>query len=83
LISIAFLSMASVPPQRSYQNTLVSLLSFLDRQQYHKDTVFPPAWLAAITAEDLLQWMNLKTFGTTFPGPDANPTGCRSSTILF
>jgi hypothetical protein len=27
--------------------------------------------------------MNYKTFRTPFPGPDANPTGCRSSTILF
>jgi hypothetical protein len=27
--------------------------------------------------------MNYKTFGTPFPSPDANPTGCRSSTILF
>jgi hypothetical protein len=76
-------TMSSLPPQRSYQNTLVSLLSFLDGQKYHKNTVFPPEWLAAISAEDLLRWMNYKTFGTPFPGPDANPTGCRSSTILF
>jgi hypothetical protein len=27
--------------------------------------------------------MNMKAFGTPFPPPDANPTGCRSSTILF
>jgi hypothetical protein len=27
--------------------------------------------------------MNLKAFGTTNPHPDANPTRCRSSTILF
>jgi hypothetical protein len=75
--------MSSLPPQRSYQNTLVSLLSFLDGQKYHKNTVFPPERLAAISAEDLLQWMNYKMFGTPFPGPDANPTGCRSSAILF
>jgi hypothetical protein len=27
--------------------------------------------------------MNLKAFGSPNPGPDANPTGCRSSTILY
>jgi hypothetical protein len=75
--------MASIPPQRSDQNTLVSLASFLDGQRYHKDTVFSQDWLAAISAEDILRWMNLKAFGTPFPGPDANPTGCRSSTIQF
>jgi hypothetical protein len=71
------------PHQRSYQNTLVSLLSFLDGQKYHKNTVFPQEQLAAISADDLLRWMNFKMFGTPFPGPDANPTGCRSSTIEF
>jgi hypothetical protein len=75
--------MVSLPPQRLYQNTLVSLLSFLDGQKYHKDTVFAQDCLAAITAEDLLRWMNYKMFGAPFPGPDANLTGCRSSTILF
>jgi hypothetical protein len=83
LHSIASLAMASLPPQRSYQNTLVSLLSFLDGQKYHKNTVFPSERLGAIMAEDLLRWMKYKTFGTPFPGLDANPTGCRSSTILF
>jgi hypothetical protein len=72
-----------LPPQRSYQNTLVSLVSFLDGQKYHKNTVFAEDQLAAITADDILRWMNLKAFGTPFPGPDANLTGCRSSTILF
>jgi hypothetical protein len=76
--------MASIPPQRSYQNTLVSLVSFLDGKQYHRDTVFTEDRLIAITANDILRWMNLKAFGTPFPAPDAtNPTGCRSSTILF
>jgi hypothetical protein len=70
-------------PQRSYQNTLVSLLSFLDGQKYHKNTVFPQEQLAVISADNMLRWMNYKTFGTPFPGPDANPAGCRSSTIQF
>jgi hypothetical protein len=40
--------------------------------------------LTAITADDILRWMNLKAFGSPNPGPDAiNPTRCRSSTILF
>jgi hypothetical protein len=75
--------MAPSPPLRSYQNTLVSLLSFLDGHKYHKDMVFTEDHLAAITAEDILRWMNLKAFGTPFPGPDDNPIGCRSSNILF
>jgi hypothetical protein len=74
--------MASIPPQRSNQNTLVSLDSFLDGKQYHKDTVFTEDRLITITANDILRWMSLKAFGTPFPAPDTNPTGCRSSTIL-
>jgi hypothetical protein len=75
--------MAFTPPQRYYQNTLVALLSFLDGQKYHKDTVFSQACLAAISADDLLRWMNLKAFGSINPPANANPTGCRSSTLLF
>jgi hypothetical protein len=44
--------------------------------------VFAEDHLAAISADDILRWMNFKTFGTPFPDPDANPTGCCSSTIL-
>jgi hypothetical protein len=73
----------ALPPQHSYQNTLVALVSFLDGQKYHKDTVFLQDRLASITAEDVLRWMNIKCFGTATPCPDANPTGCRSDTILF
>jgi hypothetical protein len=86
-ISIAIvqlhLAIASSPALRAYQNTLVSLLSFLDGHKYHKDTLFLQDHLSAITAENILKWMNLKAFGSINPGPDANPTGCRSSTILF
>jgi hypothetical protein len=71
------------PPLRSYQNNLVSLLSFLDGHKYHKDMVFSQDRLLVITAEDISRWLNLKAFGSIFPGPDANPTGFRSSTILF
>jgi hypothetical protein len=63
------------PPQCYYQNTLVAFLSFLDGQEYHKDTVFEQARLVAITADDLLKWMNVKAFGTANPQPDANPLG--------
>jgi hypothetical protein len=84
-LQIASLAMASSPPPPlwSYQNTLVSLLSFLDGHKYHKDMVFAEDRLAAISADDILRWMNFKTFGTPFPDPDANPTGCHLSTILF
>jgi hypothetical protein len=30
-----------------------------------------------------LRWTNLNAFGMPFLRPDANPTGCRSSTIQF
>jgi hypothetical protein len=71
------------PPQRYYQNILVALVSFLDGQAYHKNTVFSQERLGAITADDMLRWMKLKAFGTTHPQPDANPTGCRSSSLQF
>jgi hypothetical protein len=73
----------SPPPQRYYQNILVALVSFLNGQEYHKNTVFLQERLGAITAEDILGWMNLKAFDTPHPPPDANPTGCRSSSLQF
>jgi hypothetical protein len=79
----SIMASSSPPPLRSYQNTLVSLPSFLDGHKYHKDTVFSPDRLSAITADDIIKWMNLKAFGSINPSPDANPTGCHSSTILF
>jgi hypothetical protein len=58
-------------------------MSFLDGEAYHKDTVFAQDRLAAVTADNLLRWMNFKAFGTPHPPANANPTGCRSSTLLF
>jgi hypothetical protein len=57
--------MASIPPQRSYQNTLVSLVSFLDGQRCHKDTVFSQDRLTAIFLMDESQglWHTLSQFG--------------------
>ena len=72
-----------MPPQPSYQATLVALLSYLDNVAYDKDQVFSQERLAQITPADILRWMNVKCFGVQNPPLDANPIGCRSTSIMY
>ena len=73
----------TMPPQPSYQATLVALLSYLDNVAYDKDQVFSQERLAQITPADILRWMNVKCFGVQNPPLDANPIGCRSTSIMY
>ncbi|KAI2506911.1 hypothetical protein MHU86_7503 [Fragilaria crotonensis] len=56
-------------------------MSFLHNRpvggEYHRDHVHAMEVLAAITPNDVLRYMNLKTFGTTEPAGDANPISAR------
>ena len=39
--------------------------------------------LAAVTPNDVLRYLNLKTFGTTEPAGDANPISARASSLAM
>jgi hypothetical protein len=66
-----------------YQAVLIKLLSYLDAVDYEKDHVFTAERLAAITPAELMRYLNHRCFGNETPPLDANPVGCRSSSILF
>ena len=70
---------------KQYKGILASLMNFLhDRPvggEYSPDHVHSMEVLAAITPNDVLRYMNLRTFGTTDPPGDANPTSARANTL--
>ena len=51
--------------------------------EYSPDHVHAMEVLAAITPNDVLRYMNLRTFGTTEPARDANPTSARANTLAM
>ena len=51
--------------------------------EYSRDHVHAMEVLAAITPNDVLRYMNLRTFGTTEPARDANPTSARANTLAM
>ena len=70
---------------KQYKGVLASFMNFVhDRPvggEYSRDHVHSMEVLAAITPNDVLRYMNLKTFGTTDPPGDANPTSARANTL--
>ena len=59
-----------------YKCVLASFMSFIhgrsDGDKYARDCVHSMEALAAVTPQDVVRYMNLKTFGTLIPAPDAN-----------
>lgn len=70
-----------------YKCILASFMSFLHNHpvggEYHRDHVHAMEVLAAITPNDVLRYMNLKTFGTTEPAGDANPISARANSLAM
>ena len=70
---------------RQYQGILALFMNFAHRRppggEYPYDHVHSMEVLAAITPNDVLRYMNLKTFGTEDPPGDANPTGARANSL--
>ena len=70
-----------------YKCILASFMSFLHNRpvggEYHRDHVHAMEVLAAITPNDVLRYMNLKTFGTTEPAGDANPISARANSLAM
>jgi hypothetical protein len=51
--------------------------------EYPRDHVHAIEVLAAVTPNDVLRYLNLKTFGTTEPAGDANPISARASSLAM
>jgi hypothetical protein len=70
-----------------YKCILASFMSFLHNRpvggEYHRDHVHAMEVLAAITPNDVLRYMNLKTFGTTEPAGDANPISAQANSLAM
>jgi hypothetical protein len=47
-----------------YKSTLDILMSYIKRQDFARDYVYSDVELCAITPKHILEWMNVKTFGT-------------------
>jgi hypothetical protein len=58
-------------------------MSFVDGIAYQKDHEFSQEQLAALTPGIIERWMKQKAYGTPDPGPDAEPTFCRSSSLAY
>ncbi|KAI2492284.1 hypothetical protein MHU86_22256 [Fragilaria crotonensis] len=70
-----------------YKCVLASFMSFIHGRsvdnKYDRDYVHSVEALAAVTPQDVVRYMNVKTFGTLFPSPDSNPLSRRGATLGF
>jgi hypothetical protein len=70
-----------------YKYILASFMSFIHNHaagsEYPCDHVHAIAVLAAVTPNDVLGYLNMKTFGTTEPAGDANPILARASSLAM
>ena len=66
-----------------YKATLDSLMSYIERREIARDYIYTDTELCAITPNHILEWMNVKTFGTPNPAVDSNPISARSSSLQY
>ena len=65
-----------------YKATLDSLMSYIERREFARDYIYTDTELCAITPKNhILEWMNVKTFGTPNPPVDSNPISARSISL--
>ena len=79
---------STIPPLQGaalkYKPTLDSFISFVhNRGPYTREKTYSKGELRALTPQNVLLWMNLKTFGVVDPPADANPTLARSNSLAF
>ncbi len=81
------LATSTVPPLQGvaleYKSSLDSLMSYFHGVDYGKERQYTKGELRALTPDDVVAWMNVKTFDDPDPPLDANPTECRSSSLKF
>ena len=70
-----------------YKCVLASFMSFIhgrsEGNAYARDFVHSTEALAAVTPQDVVRYMNMKTYGCLLPSPDANPVARRGATLGF
>ena len=66
-----------------YRGVLLMLMKHRDGCEYEEGHVFSREVLGAITAQDVLDWVNVKTFGKMNPSLDDRPTFARANSIQF
>ena len=69
-----------MPSSNDYKNTLINFMNWRDEpdanHRSNKDTEFEQEQLLEIA-----NWLKVKAYGKVDPGPDDNPTHCRSSSL--
>ena len=68
---------------KGYKPLLDAVMSFVHGVNYGRDRKYTKVELRALTPNDVVRWMNLKTFGIPDPPIDSNPMFARSNTLAF
>jgi len=70
-----------------YKYILASFMSFIHNRaaesEYPRDDAHAIEVLAAVTPNDVLSYLNMKTFGTTEPAGDANPISASANLLAM
>ena len=66
----------------AYKSTLVHFMRWRDNVAYEMDHEFTQDELAAVTANDVTGWFNVKAYGTDTPTRDDRPIHGRSNSLL-
>ena len=78
---------STTPPQqgvaKSCKTSLDGVMSFVHGVDYGRDRQYTKGELRALSPNDIMRWMNLKTFGIPDPPMDSNPRFARSNTLAF
>lgn len=72
------------PTSRKHQPYMVNFMSFVQGRlddPLPKDSVFSKEELLAITPSLIRQWLNFRSYGDPFPGPNDPATHCRASSL--
>ena len=64
-----------------YRGVLFMFMNYRDSCVYDAGHVFSRERLGEVTANDVLDWFNVKAFGTTTPTDDDRPVHARSSSL--
>jgi hypothetical protein len=71
------------PTNSKYKATFDAFMSFVHNQTYSREHEYTAEEKNSLTPDDVVRWMNVKTFGIEDPPIDANPVHARSSSLEF
>ena len=67
----------------AYRSTLAMFMSYNHGIEYAKSDSFTQEELLAVTADDIVQWMNFRAYGKPDPADEDRPTMARSNTLYY